>query len=798
MRIWVDGEGRRIIANPFNSGGGTVPPMHTGENLLLDVCPVKPTGRTSPPFWEPDTSYSNNSWKIAAGILDREVDEGQLSVQVVGGATQTGLLDYNIEGAAFATALNALGEVSAAGSVEFISGDYTQGFRFRWLTVGASKPTFEAAATGLVPEAQFVQDIELAGTASVREVFILRYWVKPAAFTEFAAASAPMPAGGIAVTPVQTGGAGVNAVVSVSFSDTVLGGAMSLVIAGNPSPSINWNDTQQIIEQKIESTTGVGDGNVSVTGSITSGFTLSFQGTLAETDMGAITALDSLVWPVGVRCNLDLRTPAAFSLLFGLASENSATFEIETTSGTPGESRVKLVHQGMTLINGLIDAEGLLPADRSTFYTESEVNALLAEVYNSVIRHRKDITLLTGGGSNALDSITTVGIVPDLPYAVSFKETTTGYFRVYLLRAGTAAESSPDVIRPDDYDGSTNAVYWELQSMFDDSHLLRADAATDGTGTQSFVGLSLAQFANSAIAAGAVTATRSLISLTSETGTDDELDSLVATKGGGDIVVLKATATHTITVNHLTGNIHLQNETPKVLAGEARLLLIYDGTNFVEVIGTSTTSGGSASITSATSLTGGTANDLDSIVTATLDVGTLAHVIVPMNSGVSGVELVYRLTEGTAAEAAPWIVRGDDYAVTTNEKYWELIAPWGIISYEYLGKEDDHAGSVMPGLYAPHHLYIHEAQLDLAALPSGSGAGPISWNVLLGASQLFGAHVSQGVLTLRANAGGYAFSVNTCATGTLINWWLVGAGGGMLPGKGAILHLTVRYSPINS
>lgn len=69
---------------------------------------------------------------------------------------------------------------------------------------------------------------------------------------------------------------------------------------------------------------------------------------------------------------------------------------------------------------------------------------------------------------------------------------------------------------------------------------------------------------------------------------------------------------------------------------------------------------------SITGLTGGGATNLDGIATVSATVGWL----LALNTG-SGVVL-YRLKSGTTAESSPTYIRPDDYATTTNEKYWEL------------------------------------------------------------------------------------------------------------------------------
>lgn len=70
-----------------------------------------------------------------------------------------------------------------------------------------------------------------------------------------------------------------------------------------------------------------------------------------------------------------------------------------------------------------------------------------------------EISALTGGGAGKLDGIPTV----DLDVTTTYGGVVVGgsiYF--YQLQAGTTAESSPTVIRPDDYEGGTNEKIWVL------------------------------------------------------------------------------------------------------------------------------------------------------------------------------------------------------------------------------------------------------------------------------------------------------------------------------------------------
>ena len=78
-----------------------------------------------------------------------------------------------------------------------------------------------------------------------------------------------------------------------------------------------------------------------------------------------------------------------------------------------------------------------------------------------LLRNLVAVTSLTGGGAGKLDGITTVGVTVGV-IAIVHAGTT---FSFYELVAGTDAESSPDVIRPDDYAGGTNEKVWKKRGL---------------------------------------------------------------------------------------------------------------------------------------------------------------------------------------------------------------------------------------------------------------------------------------------------------------------------------------------
>ncbi len=90
------------------------------------------------------------------------------------------------------------------------------------------------------------------------------------------------------------------------------------------------------------------------------------------------------------------------------------------------------------------------------FLTVLVAISLFAQSNYDVLLSRPDITGLTGGTATDLDGIPTTGLAVGTMLAV-FDGTET---RIYALTAGTNAESSPGVIRPDDFADPGNAKVW--------------------------------------------------------------------------------------------------------------------------------------------------------------------------------------------------------------------------------------------------------------------------------------------------------------------------------------------------
>ena len=80
----------------------------------------------------------------------------------------------------------------------------------------------------------------------------------------------------------------------------------------------------------------------------------------------------------------------------------------------------------------------------------------------SAVEYYPTVTSLIGGTSADLDAVPTVGVTVGKMVQFLDADPATDIIRYYRLEAGTDAESSPNVIRPDDYATTTNEKVWKF------------------------------------------------------------------------------------------------------------------------------------------------------------------------------------------------------------------------------------------------------------------------------------------------------------------------------------------------
>ncbi len=151
---------------------------------------------------------------------------------------------------------------------------------------------------------------------------------------------------------------------------------------------------------------------------------------------------------------LSLNTRGLVDLLAGAASASSR-LELQLVDG---DGNISTVGQVSCLVrNEVVDPAALVPTPSASYLTAAQVNL-------AFVQNRYAVTGLTGGGT-ALDGITTgTSAAPTVQTESLVAIEISSTISFYELVTGTDAESSPDVIRPDDYNGSTNARVWKLRA----------------------------------------------------------------------------------------------------------------------------------------------------------------------------------------------------------------------------------------------------------------------------------------------------------------------------------------------
>ena len=154
----------------------------------------------------------------------------------------------------------------------------------------------------------------------------------------------------------------------------------------------------------------------------------------------ALTLTSNLTWQKTWTGTLSTSTWAMY-VEFATAGtdEITRTFEVQVTQ--PTEQPVKALSIPCTIRRDVIDVSDITTSNPQTF-----------GYFNGTI------TGYTGGGTTNLDGLATIN--RSVPSLLAFDHASYGG-KVFKLRAGTDAEASPAIIRPDDYNASTNAKVWQ-------------------------------------------------------------------------------------------------------------------------------------------------------------------------------------------------------------------------------------------------------------------------------------------------------------------------------------------------
>lgn len=334
-------------------------------------------------------------------------------------------------------ALNALSKVVAIGGVTVSQPSAGDSFFVVTFNSVGVRNLLSFDASNLVPLS--IVDVQRAvtGDADTRETQTIRFVQNAGAINTISSAVA---SAGVTLSNPQDGGAGLNEQYRVQLTGGIYKGSFTIsktTGTTGTSVAIPFDDTEAQIKAKLEATTGVGTGNVSVNQEDEKTFLIEFIGSLANTAITLTANGANLTAIPELSGTLDLRTPGVQMLLNG-SEERVVSLEIEKTVGV--QAPVKVLRRDVLLVRPTIEANASTPQTPMPIF-----------VYSIVLDS------LTGSATS-LDHVATVGMTLGTRYDFRVN----GILQSWYLKTGAADATDPTgQVAPLDYNASSNVVHWE-------------------------------------------------------------------------------------------------------------------------------------------------------------------------------------------------------------------------------------------------------------------------------------------------------------------------------------------------
>lgn len=393
-------------------------------------------------------------WDLTVGVGQRNAKptggEFVLTEQIV--PDDTGYLPYNgtttITAAAFQTAIRTLTSYPNA----TVTGEIGGPFVLDRVTDGVIDPPIIGSEllqpSGSVGIVTPIQDGAVNRNAIVFIEFARGTPIgRSSGWSAFSAAA-------VTCSVHQTGSGTANKVFKLAWNPDAYAGDTTLAFTGDTTTAnvgpIPYNATPEQIVAFFEAHVDVEGGGVAVVQACPGEYYITCLGVgilLSNTPALAERA-NTLKVPVGLHGKLNANTQGISVLLDG-EDEAEATFEVRIDSGDGPETAV--LDTGARVLASLL---------RSVVGVSEPLDPTATA--SQVIRFFSAIVGKTGGGSTKLDGLLTINRT--VGSQVAFYDATDGLM-FYRLVSGTDAESSPAVIRPDDYAGTTNEKVWKLDAI---------------------------------------------------------------------------------------------------------------------------------------------------------------------------------------------------------------------------------------------------------------------------------------------------------------------------------------------
>lgn len=132
---------------------------------------------------------------------------------------------------------------------------------------------------------------------------------------------------------VADGSTFANEVQDIDFSAVPDAGAWTITFDGQTTTSLAFGANAAAVQAALEALSNIGTGNIAVSGNYTDGFTLTFQGALAGTNVAQVTVTDTLTasaTPVDV--TIATTTAGASTADISADANNRVNFKVYVSS----------------------------------------------------------------------------------------------------------------------------------------------------------------------------------------------------------------------------------------------------------------------------------------------------------------------------------------------------------------------------------------------------------------------------------------------------------------------------------
>ena len=315
QKLVVDVETKRLVSSFLSTRTTTPESAVFGDKPDISVRLVESNddGVDLPWRYVDLTGYSI---RVGIGNPGGDATSGTFTLTFDGDTTTA--LDYNATAGDIDTALNALASMVTAGGCTVTQA--TAGYQVTFDTVGA-RNIITATTDGLFPASSAYIYEATTGDGSTAEVQVVTLEVDNAAYIEL---TTDISAPSATVTVVREGVTDTTSELQrVEIDGDPYLGTWAVTINSNTSSAISVDATLAEITTAIEGITGIGAGNVTVTGS-TLDFTIQFASSLGNVAT-AVIDVANLTGAVGKTGSIDLNTNQFLELLGGASSASATT-----------------------------------------------------------------------------------------------------------------------------------------------------------------------------------------------------------------------------------------------------------------------------------------------------------------------------------------------------------------------------------------------------------------------------------------------------------------------------------------